>query len=83
MKDISEDANVSVSTVERVLPPLEVSAKQLPELLCIDEFRGNTGHFKYQVSLMDGKKSKPIDVIECMLLKQLILLESKYKRNYR
>lgn len=65
MKDIAKDANVSVNTVSRLLPPLAVSAKHLPEVLCIDEFKGNTGYYKYQVSLMDGKTRKPIDIIEC------------------
>ena len=65
MKDIAKDANVSINTVSRLLPPLAVSAKHLPEVLCIDEFKGNTGYYKYQVSLMDGKTRKPIDIIEC------------------
>lgn len=65
MKDIAKDANVSINTVARLLPPLAVSAKHLPEVLCIDEFKGNTGYYKYQVSLMDGKTRKPIDIIEC------------------
>ena len=65
MKDIAQDADVSVNTVSRVLPSLAVSAKHLPEVLCIDEFKGNTGYYKYQVSLMDGKTRKPIDIIEC------------------
>ena len=65
MKDIAQDADVSVNTVSRVLPALAVSAKHLPEVLCIDEFKGNTGYYKYQVSLMDGKTRKPIDIIEC------------------
>ena len=65
MKDIAKDANVSINTVARLLPPLAVSSKHLPEVLCIDEFKGNTGYYKYQVSLMDGKTRKPIDIIEC------------------
>ena len=65
MKDIAKDANVSINTVARLLPPLAVSSKYLPEVLCIDEFKGNTGYYKYQVSLMDGKTRKPIDIIEC------------------
>ena len=65
MKDIAKMADVSVNTVHRLLPPLAVSAKKLPEVLCIDEFKGNTGYYKYQVSLMDGKTRKPIDIIEC------------------
>jgi transposase len=65
MKDIAHDANVSVNTVSRLLPPLAVSARHLPEVLCIDEFKGNTGYYKYQVSLLDGNSRKPIDIIEC------------------
>ena len=64
MKDIAKDADVSVNTVSRLLPPLAVSAKHLPEVLCIDEFKGNIGYYKYQVSLMDGKTRNPIDIIE-------------------
>ena len=58
MKDISKDANISITTISRLLPPLAVEATNLPEVLCIDEFKGNTGHYKYQVSLMDGIKKK-------------------------
>ena len=65
MKDIAQDADVSINTVSRVLPSLAVSTKHLPEVLCIDEFKGNAGYYKYQVSLMDGKTRKPIDIIEC------------------
>ena len=51
MKDISKLANVSITTVSKLLPYLSVSPSYLPEVLCIDEFRGNAGNFKYQVSL--------------------------------
>lgn len=47
MKDIARDAAVSVNTVSRLLPPLAVCAKHLPEVLYIDEFKGNTGYYKY------------------------------------
>ena len=65
MKDVAKISNVSSSTVSSLLPYLSTSASYLPEVLCIDEFRGNAGNFKYQVSLMDGKLGKPIDIIEC------------------
>lgn len=65
MKGIAKDANVSSSTVARVLPPLAVSPKTLPKILCIDEFKGNTGNYKYQVSILDGTTHKPIDIVEC------------------
>ena len=78
MKDIARDADVSINTVSRLLPPLAVSAKHLPEVLCIDEFKGNTGHYKYQVSLMDGKTRKPIDIIECRYKTHLLDYFNKF-----
>ncbi len=83
MKDIAKDANVSVNTVSRLLPALAVSAKQLPEVLCIDEFKGNTGYYKYQVSLMDGKARKPIDIIECRYKSHLFDYFNKFSLKQR
>ena len=65
MKDIAKLSNVSVTTVSKLLPYLSVNTSYLAEVLCIDEFKGNAGNFKYQVSLMDGKERKIIDIIEC------------------
>lgn len=65
MKDIAKDANVSSTTVARLLPPLAVSPKYLPKVLCIDEFKGNTGYYKYQVSILNAENNKPIDIVEC------------------
>lgn len=83
MKDIAKDANVSITTVSRLLPPLAVSAKHLPEVLCIDEFKGNTGYYKYQVSLMDGKTRKPIDIIECRYKTHLLDYFNKFSLQER
>lgn len=65
MKDIAKLSNVSITTVSKLLPYLSVNTSYLPEVLCIDEFKGNAGNFKYQVSLMNGKERKVIDIIEC------------------
>jgi len=65
MKDVARLANVSSTTVSKLLPYLATSASYLPEVLCIDEFKGNTENYKYQVSLIDGKLRKPIDIIKC------------------
>lgn len=83
MKDIAKDADVSINTVSRLLPPLAVSAKHLPEVLCIDEFKGNTGHYQYQVSLMDGKTRKPIDIIECRYKNHLFDYFNKFTLEQR
>lgn len=37
----------------------------LPRVLCIDEFKGNSGKFKYQVALLDGETHKIVDILEC------------------
>lgn len=83
MKDIAKDANVSASTVSKLLLPLAVSATSLPEVLCIDEFKGNTGHFKYQVSLMDGISHKPIDIVECRYKSHLFTYFNKFSLKQR
>lgn len=83
IKDIAKDANVSENTVSRLLPPLAVSPKHLPEVLCIDEFKGNTGYYKYQVSILDGKTRKPIDVIECRYKHHLFDYFNKFSLDER
>ena len=65
IKDVAKIANVSHYSVSSLLPMFAVKATRLPEVLCIDEFKGNSGNYKYHVSLMDGKTHKPIDVLEC------------------
>lgn len=64
-KSISESANISPNLISRLLPCLSVSRKTLPRVLCIDEFRGNSGNNKYQVLLLDGETHEVIDVLEC------------------
>ena len=61
MKDVAKLSNVSTTTVSKLLPYLSVKTSYLPEVLCIDEFKGNSGNFKYHVSLIDGKVNKIID----------------------
>ena len=59
VKDIAKDANVSVNTVLRLLPPLAVSAKHLPEVLCIDEFKGKNKEIRsgiFWISMNTMKK---------------------------
>ena len=51
--------------------------------LCIDEFKGNTGYYKYQVSLMNGKTKKPIDIIECKYKTHLLDYFNKFSLQER
>ena len=83
IKDVAKLANVSPTTVSNLLPYLSVSSSYMPEVLCIDEFRGNSGNYKYQVSLIDGKIGKPIDIIECRYKHHLFSYFNKFSLNER
>ena len=83
MKDVARISNVSSTTVSKLLPYLATSVSYLPEVLCIDEFRGNAGNYKYQVSLIDGKLGKPIDIIECRHKHYLFSYFNKFTKAQR
>ena len=63
--DISKRTNVSPNFISKMLPYLSITATKLPRVLCIDEFKGNSGEYKYQVLLIDGETHKIIDVLKC------------------
>ena len=65
ISDIAKKTSTSPSFISRLLPYLAVSNSKLPRVLCIDEFKGNTGHFKYQVALIDGETHEVVDILEC------------------
>ena len=48
-----------------MLPYLAVTNTHLPRVLCIDEFKGNAGKYKYQVALIDGETHEVVDILEC------------------
>ena len=63
--DIAKKTSVSPSFISKLLPYLAVSNSSLPRVLCIDEFKGNSGNYKYQVALIDGETHDVVDIIEC------------------
>lgn len=62
---ISKSINIEPSFISKMLPYLSVTNTTLPRVLCIDEFKGNSGKYKYQVTLLDGETHKIVDVLEC------------------
>lgn len=62
---IAKSVNIDAGFISKTLPYLAVTNVTLPRVLCIDEFKGNSGEFKYQVALLDGETHKVIDVLEC------------------
>lgn len=63
--DIAKKSNISTSVISKMLPYLAVTNSTLPRVLCIDEFKGNAGHFKYQVALINGETHEVVDILEC------------------
>lgn len=63
--DVSKKTNVSTSVISKMLPYLAVTNSTLPRVLCIDEFKGNTGNYKYQVALINGESHEVVDILEC------------------
>ena len=65
MSDVSKKCNTSPNFISRLVPYFAVSNSHLPRVLCIDEFKGNSGNYKYQVALIDGETHDVVDIIEC------------------
>lgn len=61
--EIAEQHNVSVSTALRTFDLVSYQPKELPEVLSIDEFKGNAGGQKYQTILTDLKEKKILDIL--------------------
>ncbi|WP_369682632.1 transposase [Fenollaria timonensis] len=73
LKSISRRYSVSTSTATRVLSYLSVERKSLPKALLIDEFKVDSGSYKYHCSLLDGVTHEIIDIVRSR--QEIILLE--------
>ena len=54
--------NVSTATVYRILDTISFNRPKLPQVLSIDEFKGNANGQKYQCILVDPIKHKVLDM---------------------
>lgn len=61
--DISKECGISVTTILRYIDTIKLERLEIPEVLCIDEFKGDSGGEKYQVNLADGRNHKIIDIL--------------------
>lgn len=65
MNYIAKETNMTPAFISKMLPYLAVTDRNLPRVLCIDEFKGNSGSEKYQVILLNVETYEIIDIIEC------------------
>lgn len=65
ISNIAKKTSVDPGYISRMFPYLAVTNSKLPRVLCIDEFKGNTGNYKYQVALINGETHDVVDILEC------------------
>ena len=63
MSRIGKEVSLSGTSIARILDHVSYRPKGLPQVLSIDEFRGNTDGEKFQCILTDPKKRKVIDIL--------------------
>lgn len=64
VRSVAEALGISDSSVFRILSYISYpKPKELPTVLSIDEFKGNTGGEKFQCILTDAKHHKLVDII--------------------
>ena len=63
IKEISKQNNVSPATAIRYFSMLDYKCKSLPEVLSIDEFKGNAGGQRFQSIITDAKNHKVLDIL--------------------
>lgn len=61
--EIASQFNISTSTAIRYFDCVNYHCRQLPEVLSIDEFKGNAGGQKYQTILTDPQNKKIMDIL--------------------
>ena len=60
---IAKEHNISVSTVLRIVDSLATSEVKLPQIISIDEFKGNASGEKFQFVINDPVNKKVLDVL--------------------
>lgn len=62
-KEIASQYNLSNTTALRYFDLVKYRCAKLPQVLSIDEFKGNAGGEKYQCILTDAEKKKIVDIL--------------------
>lgn len=76
---IARKHNISTSTALRYFSLVSYGCKALPEVLSMDEFKGDAGGEKYQLILTDTKNRKVLDILPNRKKADLIRYFMKFK----
>ena len=80
---IAGENNVSVTTALRYFDLVNYGLAGLPEVLSIDEFKGNAGGEKFQCILTDAKSRSVLDILPSRKAAELIRYFMKFPRKQR
>lgn len=81
---VAKMSNLSVSTVIRYFDVISYQPpEKLPEVIAIDEFKGNTGNEKYQAILTDPQNGIVLDIIADRKTNNLISYVKQFERKNR
>ena len=81
--DIAGDHNVSVTTALRCFNLINFGRPRLPQVLSIDEFKGNAGGEKFQTIITDGDRHKVLDILNNRKQSDLIKYFMSFPRKER
>ena len=82
--DVARKHGISQSTVTRIFERISYRRPgTLPQVLSIDEFKGNTNQEKYQVALNDLVAREPLDILPSRNTEQLIQYFMRFSRRER
>ena len=83
MKEVGTRANISAATVARILDQMSYSCSTLPDVISIDEFKGNAGGEKFQCILTNPSKKTVIDILPKRSVDSLCAYFSNFDINNR
>lgn len=63
IKSIAKDNNMSPPTAAKLVNEIDFKTRNLPEVLAIDEFKGNAEGEKFQCILADPKNRRIVDIL--------------------
>lgn len=77
---MAKETNLSTTTVIRIFDKVNYRTSKLPEVLSIDEFKGNTNREKYQCIITDPVNRRIIDILPCRYKYNLIEYFKRFER---
>ena len=83
---IAEEHGISITTALRYFDLVDYAAHELPEVLSMDEFKGDAGGEKYQTILTDARNRQVLDILpnrkEADLIRYFCRFKSKRNVKY-